>query len=105
MPYAWAYDYSRASLFRPGEARDFFRHGTPPSQAALATELARLIYCREQAAANQALATAGLALVDGQLEMDGSQWLLVRGQEASFLAFRGTEVDDPSDLLTDLAFL
>jgi hypothetical protein len=105
MPYAWPYDYSRASLYRPGEARDFFSHGTPPSEAALAAELTRLAYCRDRTVVDQALTTVGLMFVDGQLDRDGTQWLLARGPAASFLAFRGTEVDDPSDLPTDLAFL
>ncbi|MBV8525929.1 MAG: lipase family protein [Acetobacteraceae bacterium] len=106
MPFAWPYDCRRASLLHPGDARDFFARGTPPSEPALAAELVRLVYCRDSTVVNQTLAKAGITLVDCQLEGTGTQWLLVRepGRRA-FLAFRGTEADDPTDIGTNLAFL
>ena len=72
MPYAWPYDHSRASLFHPGEARDFFSHGMPPSEAALATELRDGSDCRCRTVVDQAPASgSGLAFVDGQPDEAG----------------------------------
>ncbi|MBI3229487.1 MAG: hypothetical protein HYZ45_04655 [Burkholderiales bacterium] len=41
------YDSSRASLFHPGDADDFFGFGALPSEAALCAEMARLAYVKE----------------------------------------------------------
>jgi triacylglycerol lipase len=106
MPYAWPYDCRRASLFHPGEARDFFVRGTPPSESALAAELARMVYCRDRTVVEQTLAKVSLTLVDCQLDQQGTQWFLAREPgKRGFLVFRGTEANDPSDVSTNLAFL
>src|SRR3954451_13796176 len=102
VPYAWPYDCSRESLYHPGNARDFFSHGGRPSEAGFAAELARLVYCRDRAVIDRALASVGLRIVAGRIDGEGTQWFLARGNRQSFLAFRGTETDDPSDVPTDL---
>jgi hypothetical protein len=60
VAYAWPYDCSRESLYHPGKALDFFSHGEPPSEAAFAAELARLVYCRDRAVIDRALDSVGL---------------------------------------------
>jgi hypothetical protein len=94
-----AYDPTRAALYRPGDADDFFvrtgRGGTP----ALCAELARLAYCNDGERRRRSLARVEL-VERAFLDRDGTQVLVAGGGGRAFVAFRGT--DDPKALWRDL---
>lgn len=93
------YDPTRASLYHPGEARDFFTRPGPLGRAALCAELSRLAYCDDSARRRESLARAGLH-ERAFLVRDGTEVLIASAGPVTFVAFRGT--DDPKALLQDL---
>src|SRR5262245_11330792 len=94
------YDATRQSLFHPGEAVDFFQHGPLNSDAGVCAEMARLAYVKRQDDLTAFLARAGFALVK-YADVAGTQgFVAARGSDA-VVSFRGTEPDDPTDLVTD----
>jgi hypothetical protein len=102
------YDASRKSLYHPGEADNFFQLGSIPNEAALCAEMSRLAYVKDERLLTQYLGRAGfrqdLALGYGSR---GIQVFIASKQDNNLavVAFRGTELDDPSDLFTDANFL
>jgi hypothetical protein len=98
-PRAAPYDPTRAALYRPGAARDFFGRPGPRSRAALCAELSRLAYCDDAGARAAALARAGLQ-DGGFLDAHGTQAQVADLGPLRIVAFRGT--DDPKALLHDL---
>ena len=95
-----AYDPTRAALYRPGDAARFFPRGVPRNAAALCAEMSRLAYCRDHETVERNLADIGFP---DPLHFDegGTQATLAVGEKAAVLAFRGTEGDDPTDVIMD----
>jgi len=94
-----AYDPTRAALYRPGDADDFFvrtgRGGIP----ALCAELARLAYCNDGERRRRSLERVEF-VERAFLDRDGTQVLVAVGGGRVFVAFRGT--DDPQAVWRDL---
>ncbi len=102
------YDASRASLYQPGAANDFFSWGTPEGDAALCAEMSRLAYVREETRLAGHLRQAGFRL---QAALDygqaGNQAFIASSADGArtVIVFRGTEPEEPSDLFTDARFI
>jgi hypothetical protein len=100
------YDASRASLYHPGAANDFFSWGAPQNDAALCAEMSRVAYVKEVSRLAGHLQQAGYRLVAalgyGQA---GNQAFIAGSADRTLVAFRGTEPEDPSDLFTDARFI
>ncbi len=102
------YDPSRKSLYHPGEADNFFELGSISTDAALCAEMSRLAYVKDERLLAQYLGQVGfhqgLALGYGNR---GTPVFIASKQENNLavVAFRGTELDDPSDLFTDANFV
>lgn len=102
------YDASRDSLYKPGEADDFFRDGLDLSDhAVLCAEMARLAYVKDKAKLKENLTRAYFNL-ESTIGYDnaGTQAFIASSGESNdesilLIAFRGTERDDPTDLLSD----
>jgi hypothetical protein len=104
------YDPTRESVLQPGRAKDFFQRGPIQSDAALCAEMSRLAYVKDEDKSDRLL-TAYLKLAKftlvGTIDGDSGTYAFVAmSSEADrptvVIAFRGTEVDDFRDLLTDL---
>jgi hypothetical protein len=99
------------SLFFPGRADDFFPLGGAVSEAALCAEMARLAYVKhevpsEKARLDRVLDKIGFSIAD-PFDAQGTQGFVADGRTGEgegirVIAFRGTEPDDPRDLLADL---
>ena len=101
-----AYDPSRDALYRPGEADDFFAYPPYDTDAGLCAEMARVAYVKTPGVCEGHLREAGYRLVYFSPNGTGTQ-LFVAVEEAGdrgVVAFRGTERDDPTDIVTDLEF-
>ncbi len=102
------YDASRKSLYHPGETDNFFQLGSIPNDAALCAEMSRLAYVKDEGLLAQYLGRVGfrkdLALGYGSR---GTQVFIASKQDSNLavVAFRGTELDDPSDLFTAANFV
>jgi triacylglycerol lipase len=102
------YDASRSSLYKPGEADDFFRDGLDFSNlAVLCAEMARLAYVKDEGRLTDYLVKGGFHFESAiGYDKTGTQ-AFIAGSEITadrsilLIAFRGTEGDDPSDLLSD----
>jgi hypothetical protein len=112
--FAIPYHFSRASLYTPCEAEDFFQYGSAQIQteAALCAEMSRLAYVKEVEPLEKHLAHANFQLVKAiGYSNKGTQLFIAYIQEKSankplvVIAFRGTESDDPTDLMTDARLL
>jgi hypothetical protein len=95
------YDPSRESLFQPGRATDFFEHGPLRSDASLCAETARLAYVTTSESAAAFLARANFKLLKF-VDIAGSQAFVTGDGSRVFVAFRGTEASDPTDLGFDV---
>ena len=101
------YDASRASLYHPGAATDFFQYGLPPTEAALCAEMSRLAYVKAPDRLASYLARADFVLQETfGYGKSGTQAFIATstapgGQAIVLAAFRGTEGDDFSDLRAD----
>jgi hypothetical protein len=93
------YDPRRASLYRPGDADDFFTRTGGWGPAALCAELSRLSYCNDADRRTRSLARVGLEEQEF-LDVEGTRTLVARDAARVFVAFRGT--DNPKALLQDL---
>jgi hypothetical protein len=99
------------SLFFPGRADDFFPLGPGVSEGALCAEMARAAYIKHEGPSEKVrlsaiLGRVGFTVVD-HLDADGTQGFIADGQTHEgrairVIAFRGTEPDDPRDLLADI---
>ena len=105
------YDASRTSLYKPGEADDFFQFGIDlTDNANLCAEMSRLAYVKEESRLKNYLHRAGFELVHTVGYQDtGTQLFIARTKPNTtdtklVVAFRGTEGDDWKDILAD-AFL
>jgi triacylglycerol lipase len=111
MPRTIRYASDAQSLFFPGNANDFFPKGGAVSEAALCAEMARVAYVKHNTDADKKrlagfLDKAGFVPVD-HLDIEGTQGFVADrrhgvGEPLRVVAFRGTEPDDPRDLLADL---
>ncbi len=109
------YSADKDDLFFPAKRAVFFPAGRSQSDAALCVEMARLAYC--QLDATFALDQARIRKVLGGIEFTDCQFfesptgphgggshgfLAIDGnQQIGVLSFRGTNANDPSDLLDD----
>ena len=107
--YKIPYDASRNSLYHPGEADDFFQFGFAlTDEKTLCAEMSRLAYVKEKDLLKSYLDRAEFDLhwSMGYGEK-GTQLFIAKTRpnlkcpKLVIVAFRGTEPDDPSDLLTD----
>ncbi len=113
------YSATKADLFYPARAgNEFLPNGRPPSEAALCAELCRLVYCRLEPAFQLDRPTISAVLdrigFSGEF-FDSSSGADGRGTHAllafstdpdpakrlTVVAFRGTDADDPTDLVDD----
>jgi Lipase (class 3) len=113
------YSAAREDVFHPCARGDFFPVGLPVSDAGTCAEMCRLAYCRaqtdfslDQAKINGVLDRAGYRdaqyfETQGSADRRGMHGFLARskGEGPSVLVFRGTDSDDPSDLVADGRFL
>lgn len=101
------YDASRKSLYRPGDADDFFPDGSIQSDAALCAEMSRLAYVEEENRLETYLGRIGFRK-DSTIgyKEKGTQLFIASKNDGSLtvVAFRGTQSDDPTDLFTDAKF-
>lgn len=95
------YDPTKASLFKPGDADDFFKDNRPASHPALCAEMSRLAYCKDEDRVKRILSNIGFGPPQIYKEK-GTHALLTKGGNVTVLAFRGTESDDPYDISDDL---
>lgn len=93
------YDPTRASLYRPGEADDFFTRPGTWSDSVLCAELSRLSYRNRAERRGRSLARVGLTEQEF-LDTGGTQALVAIGPSCVFVSFRGT--DNPRKLWKDL---
>jgi hypothetical protein len=107
-------DYSpkRDDLYSPGKNARFFDGGPPRSEAMLCAEMARLVYCRSGStfAFDEERIGAVLKCVGFTnyqfFETGRTHCLLAQGVEGlGVIAFRGTDVNDPTDLGDDADLL
>jgi hypothetical protein len=107
--YKIAYDATRKSLYKPGDAVNFFQFGSAVtgSDAALCAEMARLAYVKELARLQDYLARAdyewhwSVGYQDRGTQLFIAKTKLDSGKLKVIVSFRGTEPDDPSDLVAD----
>lgn len=110
------YDAKRTSLYKPGEAQDFFKPGTTTAQdflnneAALCAEMSRLAYVKEESRLVEYLERAGFTKDEAiGYTNNGTQVFIACKRDGdntlAIVVFRGTEGDDPSDLFADAKFL
>jgi hypothetical protein len=104
MPRRVPYDASRAALYRPGEALNFFQIGPIATPAALCAEMARLSYVQDPMVLQGYLPRTRFTIVR-HLDKGSTQGFLAKGtfggQLVLVAAFRGTEPGDPTDLFSD----
>ncbi|MDO9161184.1 MAG: lipase family protein [Methylococcaceae bacterium] len=106
------YDASRKSLYKPGEAGDFFLFGIDlTNDANLCAEMSRLAYVKEEHQLKAYLERAGFELYWSiGYGKKGTQVFIAKTKQNTdspklVAAFRGTEGDDSSDLLADAILL
>ena len=109
------YSAAKEDLYYPARHAVFFANGRPKSDAALCVEMARLAYARQEPNfvfdRQQILKVlAGVGFSDCQFfekptgpQGQGSHGFLAidRSGKLAVLAFRGTDKDDPTDLMDD----
>ena len=103
------YDATRKSLYHPGDADDFFQTGFPvENEAALCAEMSRLAYVKEETRLEQYLSRIAFQkdLAIGY-NSKGTQVFIASHHDnhLTVVSYRGTEIDDPTDLFTDARFL
>jgi len=98
----------RADVLHPAARSEFFPGGAGLPVAALCAEMSRLAYVEFESGATavaqvrSALRPLGYAVADSDFFVtDRAKGYLARSPKQSILAFRGTDVDDPTDLGTD----
>lgn len=110
--YKIAFDATRSSLYQPGNAENFFALGFDlTDEKTLCAEMARLAYVKEEDRLKTYLGRARFDLhcVLGY-ESGGTQVFIAKTKPnldnpVLVITFRGTEGDDPSDLLADANLL
>lgn len=107
-----SYSPKRDDLYAPGKASQFFGGGPPRSEAMLCAEMARLVYCRSTStlAFDQekiGVVLKGVGFTNYQFFETGStHCFLAQGVKGpGVIAFRGTDVNDPTDLGDDADLL
>jgi hypothetical protein len=111
-----SYSAEKDDLYYPAKHAVFFPHGRPRSDAALCVELARLAYCRLDT--SFAFDQGRIRKVLGRIlftdckffettpapDGGGSHGFLALDSDnkLAVLSFRGTDKDDPTDLMDDL---
>ena len=103
------FDASWAATMRPGSATDFFAIGGDLSDDdALCAEMARVVYApwngRDRIRFGDYLSRAGFSVVQ-IADVRGSQAFVASNDTTTVVSFRGTQLSDRFDLLTDFRFL
>lgn len=106
------YDASRKSLYTPGDTNNFFPFGIDwTNNASLCAEMSRLAYVKAEDRLQAYLDSAGFELYWSiGYGKKGTQVFIAKTKQNTdspklVAAFRGTEGDDPSDLLADAILL
>ena len=107
------YDATRKSLYNPGDAVNFFQFGSALIQSddALCAEMARLAYVKEISRLEDYLARAryelhwNIGYSNRGTQLFIAKTKLESGGYKIIVSFRGTEPDDPSDLVADAVLL
>ena len=107
------YDATRKSLYSPGDAVDFFQLTAVPTQSdsTLCAEMARLAYVKEVDRLEAYLSRAGyerhwhIGYGHRGTQLFIAKIRLESGEYQVVVSFRGTEPDDPSDLVADAVLL
>lgn len=108
------YDATRTSLLKPGEAKDFFLKydQVKNNSAALCAEMARLAYVTDVNQLKTYLTDGGFNLVLAiGYQNKGTQLFIAQADNKTthkplvIIAFRGTESNDPTDLVSDARLL
>jgi hypothetical protein len=99
------YDSTRSALYTPGLATDFFSWDAELSEAALCAEMARLAYVKDVERLKTYLGRTAFHLVAAIGRQSGAQAFIAESVGEVVVAFRGTEADDPTDLVADGEFL
>jgi hypothetical protein len=99
------YQTSHRAVFRPAEATDFFALAPASTDVALAVEMARVAYVPEEERLAGYLARVGFQL-RSRMDAGGVQAFVAEGEcpetgATLLVAFRGTDVDDRRDILTN----
>lgn len=101
------YDSTRNALFHPGRTDNFFELGPLQNDAALCAEMSRLAYVKEASRLAPYLARAQFDQVQaiGYPTIGTQVFIATRhGDALTVVAFRGSELEDPSDLFADAEF-
>ena len=103
------YNPTWGALLKAESTGGFFPRGRSVSFGGLCAEMSRLAYC-EEAKVRSVLPKVGFQIIEldrdkGFFNNNGTQAFLAKSDEAVVLAFRGTEGDDPTDIITDAKFL
>lgn len=100
------YDPTRKALYLPCEDAVFFTDWTSDSEAAVCVEMSRLAYCDASTIEDQ-LATVDFTLVTAPFDRGGTFGFLARSEsdDLTVLAYRGTQLEDPTDMIDDSLFL
>lgn len=101
------YDPTRQALFFAGRADNFFTFGDYADEAALCMELARVAYVKEESRLSGYLARTQFDLLQTfGYAGTGMQIYIAshRNSERTVIAFRGSELEDPSDIFADAEF-
>jgi len=108
------YDVSREALLHPERQPTVFTAGQKPDRRLLGAECARLAYIRAETDASEAqrlaqsLDLAGFELPVFHFDADTGAYCFCTQRKSDKLAlvsFRGTQPDNPSEVITDLNFL
>jgi len=104
------YNPTKDAVTHPCKGATFFPDGPPASDDVLCAELARLVYCKfdrdgtARQKVEEVLNGAGFPRCIF-FAKSGTQGFLAIGAATAVLAFRGTELEDPTDIITDIRIL
>lgn len=101
------YDPTRQAVFFAGRADDFFTLGDYSDEAALCIEMARAAYVKEETRLATYLARAQFDLLQTFGYAGSGLQVYIASQHnaaRTVVAFRGSELEDPSDIFADAEF-
>lgn len=98
------YDPSYRALLRPAKNVVFFPNGLPNAFEAVCAEFSLLAYSHDKSSIRTALQSVGFA-EHRIFEKDGTFAVAAHNGNRSIVVFRGTEPDDPADIVGNLSVL